>query len=325
MKPGKLIALAAAACLAHAEPGFAQGAASYPNKPIRMIVPFTPGSATDVMGRLVGERLTAAWGQAVIVENKPGAGGTIGIRETAKAEPDGYTLVIVSSGHAVNHTLYKDLQYDTLKDFACVAMLGSLPSVLIVPPSLGVKSVKELVAAAKAKPGEFNYATAGVGSGAHVSIEKFNVAAGIKAVHVPLKGTPPILAETMAGRVQYAYVPAVSGMGVIKDGKVTPLAVSTAKRIDALPNVPTIAEAGYPDGENTFWVAMLAPAKTPRAIVAKLNAEVNRALQTPDMKERLAKLGTQPMPMTPEQSDRFIADEYRVLGDVMVKAGLKPQ
>ena len=319
------IAAAAAAALCAVAPAALAQAASYPGKPIRMIVPFTPGSATDVMGRLVGERLTTAWGQPVIVENKPGAGGTIGIRETARAEPDGYTILIVSSGHAVNHTLYKDLGYDTLKDLAGVALLGSLPSVLIVPPSLGVKTVKELVAAAKAKPGEFNYATAGVGSGAHVSIEKFNVATGIQAVHVPLKGTPPILTETMAGRIQYAYVPAVSGMGVIKDGKVTPLAVSTAKRIEALPNIPTIAEAGYPDAENTFWVAMLAPAKTPRDIVARLNAEVNRALQTPEMKERLTKLGTEPMSMTPEELDRFIASEYRELGDIMVKAGLKPQ
>ncbi len=319
------IVAAAAAALCGVAPAALGQAASYPGKPIRMIVPFTPGSATDVMGRLVGERLTAAWGQPVIVENKPGAGGTIGIRDTARAEPDGYTVVIVSSGHAVNHVLYKDLGYDTLKDLTGVALLGSLPSVLIVPPTLGVKTVKELVAAAKAKPGEFNYATAGVGSGAHVSIEKFNVATGIKAVHVPLKGTPPILTETMGGRIQYAYVPAVSGMGVIKDGKVTPLAVSTAKRIDALPNVPTIAEAGYPDAENTFWVAMLAPAKTPRDIVAKLNAEVNRALQAPEMKEKLAKLGTESMAMTPEELDRFIASEYRELGDVMVKAGLKPQ
>ncbi len=319
------IAAAAAAALCAAAPAALGQAANYPAKAIRMIVPFTPGSATDVMGRLVGERLTAAWGQPVIVENKPGAGGSIGIRETARAEPDGYTVVIVSSGHAVNHVLYKDLGYDTLKDFAGVALLGSLPSVLIVPPTLGVKTVKELVDAAKAKPGQFNYATAGVGSGAHVSIEKFNVATGIKAVHVPLKGTPPILAETMAGRIQYAYVPAVSGMGVIKDGKVTPLAVSTRKRIDALPNVPTVAEAGYPDAENTFWVAMLAPGKTPRDIVAKLNAEVNRILQAPEMKDRLAKLGTESMAMTPEEFDKFVASEYRELGDVMVKAGLKPQ
>src|SRR6185295_17035451 len=159
-------------------------AQTYPAKPIKIIVPFTPGSATDVMGRIVGERLNAAWGQPVIVDNRPGAGGSIGIRETARAEPDGYTLVLVSSGHAVNYVLYKDLGYDTLKDFSAIAMLGSLPSVLVVPPSLGINSVKELVAMLKAKPGQYNYATAGVGSGAHVSIEKFNVAAGVKALHV---------------------------------------------------------------------------------------------------------------------------------------------
>jgi tripartite-type tricarboxylate transporter receptor subunit TctC len=321
-----IAAFVAAGACALSTAALAQGAAaSYPAKPIRVIVPFTPGSATDVMGRIVGERLTATWGQPVVVENKPGAGGTIGIRETARAEPDGYTLVVVSSGHAVNHTLYKDLQYDTLKDFAGVALLGTLPSVLIVPPQLGVNSVKELVAMLKAKPGEYNYATAGVGSGAHVSTEKFNVATGVKAVHVPLKGTPPMLAETMAGRIQYAWVPAVSSMGPVKDGKVKPLAVSTPKRIAALPDVPTIAEAGFPEAESNFWVAMLAPAKTPKDVVAKLNAEVNRALQSPEVKDRLTKLGTEPMAMTPEQFDKFVADEYRDLGAIMVKAGLTPQ
>jgi len=277
------------------------------------------------MARIVGERLNAAWGQPAIVDNRPGAGGTIGIRETARAEPDGYTLLVVSSGHAVNHTLYKDLQYDTLKDFASVAMLGSLPSVLIVPPDLGVNSVRELVAMLKAKPGQYNYATAGVGSGAHVSMEKFNVAAGVKALHVPLKGTPPMLAETMAGRVQYAWVPAVSSMGPVKDGKVKPLAVSTARRIAALPQVPTIAEAGFPDGESTFWVALLAPARTPADIIAKVNAEVNRALKTADMAERLAKLGTEPMLMSPAEADTFIRREYEELGKVMREAGAVPQ
>ena len=300
-------------------------AQTYPSKPIKIIVPFTPGSATDVMGRIVGERLNAAWGQPVIVENRAGAGGTIGIRETARAEPDGYTLVLVSSGHAVNHVLYKDLGYDTLKDFAAVAMLGSLPSVLIVPPTLPVNSVKELVAMLKASPGKYNYATAGVGSGAHVSLEKFNVAAGVKAVHVPLKGTPPILAETMACRVEYAMVPAVSGMGPVRDGKVKPLAVSTSKRVAALPNVPTLGEAGFPGGESTFWLALLAPAKTPADIVAKVNAEVNRTLNAPEVVERLSKLGTDPMSMTPAQSDAFIAREYNDLGKVMRDAGLTPQ
>ena len=300
-------------------------AQTYPTKSIRIIVPFTPGSATDVMGRIVGERLNAAWGQPVIVDNKPGAGGSIGIREGARAEPDGYTLVLVSSGHAVNHVLYKDLGYDTLKDLSAVAMLGSLPSVLIVPPTLPVNSVKELVAMLKASPGKYNYATAGVGSGAHVSLEKFNVAAGVKAVHVPLKGTPPILAETMAGRVEYAMVPAVSGMGPVRDGKVKPLAVSTSKRVAALPNVPTLGEAGFPEGESTFWLALLAPAKTSPEIVVRINTEVNRALSAPDVVERLSKLGTEPMPMTPAQSDAFIAREYHELGKIMRDAGLTPQ
>jgi tripartite-type tricarboxylate transporter receptor subunit TctC len=303
----------------------AAGAQTYPSRPIKIIVPFTPGSATDVMGRIVSERLNAAWGQPVIVDNRPGAGGTIGIRETARAEPDGYTLVLVSSGHAVNHVLYKDLGYDSLKDLSAVAMLGSLPSVLIVPPSLGVGSVKELVAMLKAKPGQLNYATAGVGSGAHVNVEKFNVAAGVKALHVPLKGTPPILTETMAGRIQYAFVPAVSSMGLVKDGKVKPLAVSTSKRIAALPEVPTLGEAGFPDGESTFWLALLAPVRTPSAIVGQINAEVLRALQSAEVKERLAKLGTEPMPMTPAEADAFIRREHDELGKVMHDAGLTPQ
>jgi tripartite-type tricarboxylate transporter receptor subunit TctC len=303
----------------------AAGAQTYPARPIKIIVPFTPGSATDVMGRIVSERLNAAWGQPVIVDNRPGAGGTIGIRETARAEPDGYTLVLVSSGHAVNHVLYKDLGYDSLKDLSAVAMLGSLPSVLIVPPSLGVSSVKELVAMLKAKPGQLNYATAGVGSGAHVSIEKFNVAAGVKALHVPLKGTPPILSETMAGRIQYAFVPAVSGMGPIKDGKVKALAVSTGKRVAALPEVPTLGEAGFPGGESTFWLALLAPAKTPSAIVGQINAELRRALQSAELKERLAKLGTEPMSMSPAESDAFIRREHDELGKIMLDAGLTPQ
>jgi tripartite-type tricarboxylate transporter receptor subunit TctC len=185
--------------------------------------------------------------------------------------------------------------------------------------------VKELVAMLKANPGKYNYASAGVGSGAHVSLAKFNVATGVKAVHVPLKGTPPILAETMAGRVEYAMVPAVSGMGPVRDGKVKPLAVTTATRVSALPNVPTLGEAGFPEGESTFWLALLAPAKTPRAIVDKVNAEVQRALGAADVKERLAKLGTEPMAMTPAQSDAFIAKEYKELGKIMLDAGATPQ
>ena len=297
----------------------------YPSKTIHIIVPFAAGSATDVAARLVGERLNAAWGQPVIVENKPGAGGTIGIAQTAKADPDGYTLVVVSTGHVVNDVLYKDLPYDVLGDLAGVAPLVNLPSVLIVPPSLGVKNVKELVARAKAKPGDFNYGTAGVGSAAHINTEKFNKAAGINAVHVPLKGTPPILSETMGGRLQYAWVPIIASLGPIKDGKLQALAVSTATRNSTLPDVPTIAEAGYPGGQFDFWVGMLAPSKTPKDVVAKINTEVNKALASPDMKDRLAKLGGEPMKMSPEQYDAFMHKEHDVLGQLMRDAGARPQ
>src|SRR4051794_20425540 len=298
---------------------------SYPSRAIHIIVPFTAGSATDVVARLVGERLNAAWGQPVIVENRPGAGGTIGIAQTAKADPDGYTLVVVSTGHVVNDVLYKDLPYDVLGDLAGVAPLVGLPSVLIVPTSLGVKNVKELVALAKAKPGEFNYGTAGVGSAAHINSEKFNKAAGIKAVHVPLKGTPPILSETMGGRLQYAWVPIIASIGPIKDGKLLALAVSTASRNGVLPDVPTIAEAGFPGGEFDFWVGMLAPGKTPKDVLAKINAEVNRALASPDMKDRLAKLGGEGMKMSPAEFDAFMRKEHDVLGQLMRDAGATPQ
>ena len=314
--------LAALAALVFAGATWAQ---TYPAKPITIIVPFTPGSATDVAARLVGEKLNAAWGQPVIVDNRPGAGGTIGIAQTARAEPDGYTLAVVSTGHVVNPVLYKDLPYDTLKDLAGVAPIASLPSVLVVAPGLGVKNVKELVALANAKPGALNYGTAGVGSAAHINSEKFNHAAGIKAVHIPLKGTPPILAETMAGRVHFAWVPSLGSMGLLKDGKLVALAVSTPRRIAALPEVPTIAEAGYPGGEFNFWVGMLAPAKTPREVVAKVNAKVNKALKLPEVIDRLAKLGAEPMSMTPAEFDAFIRHEHDELGKIMRDAGAKPQ
>jgi tripartite-type tricarboxylate transporter receptor subunit TctC len=313
----------AAVALALAAPSVL--AQAYPSKTIRIIVPFAAGSATDVAARLIGERLNAAWDQPVVIENRPGAGGTIGIAQTAKADPDGYTLVVVSTGHVVNDVLYKDLPYDVLNDLAGVAPLVSLPSVLIVPPALGVKDVKDLVARAKAKPGEFNYGTAGVGSAAHINSEKFNLAAGIQAVHVPLKGTPPILSETMGGRLQYAWVPIIASLGPIKDGKLRALAVSTAKRSAALPNVPTIAEAGVAGGEFDFWVGMLAPAKTPKDVVEKINVQVNRALASPDMKDRLAKLGGEPMKMSPERFDAFIRKEHAVLGRLMREAGATPQ
>ena len=300
-------------------------AQTFPSKPIRIIVPFTPGSATDTMARPIADKLSTAFGQQVVVENRPGAGGTIGIAALAKSPPDGYTLGVVSTGHVVNPVLYANLPYDTLKDFSGVAPLAGLPSVLVVAPALGVRTVKELVAMAKAKPGQLNYATAGVGSAAHISAEKFRMAAGIDAVHVPLKGSPESLTETMGGRTQFTWTPLSTAVGQIRGGQLIALAVSTAARSPAFPEVPTIAEAGFPRGEFNFWVGMLAPAGTPREVLSRLNAEVQKALGAPDMQERLAKLGAEAMTMSPEQFNDFLKQEYAVLGEVMRASGVKAQ
>jgi tripartite-type tricarboxylate transporter receptor subunit TctC len=297
----------------------------FPSKPVRLLVPFTPGSATDTMARPIAEKLAVALGQQFVVENRPGAGGTIGIGALAKSPPDGYTLAVVSTGHVVNPVLYANLPYDTLKDFSGVAPLAGLPSVLVVSPNLGVKTVKELVAMARAKPGQLNYATAGVGSAAHISAEKFRMAAGIDAVHVPLKGSPESLTETMGGRTQFTWTPLSTAVGQIRGGQLLALAVSTAKRSPAFPDVPTIAEAGFPRAEFNFWVGMLAPAGTPREILHRLNSEIRKALAAPDMVERLAKLGAEPMTMSPEEFDTFLQQEYTVLGEVMRASGVKAQ
>jgi tripartite-type tricarboxylate transporter receptor subunit TctC len=295
-------------------PALAQEA--WPGKPIHIIVPFTAGSATDILARTYGERLTAAFGQPAVVENHPGAGGTIGAALTAKAPPDGTTLVVVSTGHVVNDVLY-DIPYDTVGDFAGVALLGNLPSVLIVPPSLGVKTVKDLVALVKQRNNDINYCTAGIGSASHINMQKFLTAAGIDGVHVPLKGTPDMLNEIMGGRIQMSWAPLISSIGPIKDGKVQALAVSTKERSSVLPDVPTIAEAGYPGGEFNFWVAMLAPAKTPKEIVNRINAEIRKANGEAEVKKRMANLGAEPMPMTADQLDAFLRDEHDVLGKIM--------
>jgi tripartite-type tricarboxylate transporter receptor subunit TctC len=317
MKPFLGVVFALVSSMAIAQP--------YPSKPVRIIVPFTPGSATDTMARPVADKLSAALGQPFLVENRPGAGGTIGIAALAKSPPDGYTLAVVSTGHVVNPVLYANLQYDTLKDFNGVAPLAGQPSVLVVAPSLGVRTVKELVAMAKQKPGQLNYATAGTGSAAHISAEKFRLAAGIDAVHVPLKGSPESVTETMGGRTHFTWTPLTTAIGQIRGGQLLALAVSTGKRSAALPEVPTIAEAGFPRGEFNFWVGMLAPAHTPPEVLGRLASEIQKALAAADMQERLAKLGAEPMTMSPQQFDAFLKEEYAVLGEVMRAAGVKAQ
>ena len=314
--------VAAGATLAGARVAQAQ---TFPVKAVRLVVPFSPGSATDTMARLISDRLGTALGQTVLVENRAGAGGTIGTAAVAKAAPDGYTLAVVSAGHAVNHVLYANPGYDTIKDFAGVAPLASLPSVLVVAPSLGIRAVRDLVTAAKAKPGSFNYATAGVGSGAHISAEKFRMAAAIDAVHVPFKGSPESLTETISGRTQFTWTPISTAAGHIKEGRLLALAVSTARRVPAFPEVPTIAEAGFPAAEFNFWVGLLAPAQTPRDVVLRLNSEVNKVLQSTESRTRLESIGAVPMNQTPEEFDAFLRSEFTTLSEVMRASGAKAQ
>lgn len=295
-------------------------AQDYPNKTIKIVVPFTAGSATDIMARVVGERLSASMGQAVVVENRPGAGGTLGAAQVAKSDPDGYTLLVVSTGHVVNPALYTGLTYDTLGDFAGVSPLAALPSVLVVAGASPIKSVQELLAAARAKPGQLNYASAGVGSATHVNAEKFRSMANIQVTHIPFKGTPETIVETSSGRVDFMFTPVLASLPTIRDGRLRALAVSTAKRSSSMPDVPTVAEAGMPGFAFDFWIGMLAPSKTPRAVVSKLNAEIAKALAQPEVKERMAKLGAESMPMSPEQFDSYIKDEFNTLGAVMKAA-----
>ena len=299
----------------------APGAATdYPTKTIKIIVPFTAGSATDIMARIVGERLSAGMGQAVIVENRPGAGGTLGAAQVAKSEPDGYTLLVVSTGHVVNPALYGNLPYDTVGDFSGVSPLAALPSVLVVGAGSPLKSVGDLIALAKAKPGQLNYASAGVGSATHVNAEKFRAVSGIQVTHIPFKGTPETIVEVSSGRVDFMFTPVLASIPSIRDNRMRALAVSTFKRSTALPDVPTVAEAGLPGFVFDFWIGLLAPAKTPRPIVNKLNAEVRKIMAQPEVVERLVKLGAEPLPMTPERFDAYIREEFTTLGAIMKTA-----
>ena len=301
------------------------GAQAFPDKPIHFIVPFTAGSGTDIVARTVAEPMSRALGQPIIVENRPGAGGTLGAAQVAKSSPDGYTLLVHSAGHVANPSIYSNLPYDTLKDFAGVTPLASLPNVLIVSPAKGWKSVADLVDNARANPGKLNYASAGVGSATHMNAEIFRDSAKFTAVHVPFKGTPEAMTETATGRVDFFFAPLSSALPLIKDGRLQALAVGTPQRSPVLPNVPTTVEAGFPKSEYVFWVALLAPAGTPRAVVDRLNAEALKALASPEVKDRLAVLGADPMPMAPAAFDAFLRSETARMAEVVKSAGMKAQ
>jgi len=300
-------------------------AGEYPERPVHFLVPFTAGSGTDIIGRTLGQALSAGLGQPIIVENRPGAGGTVGAGQVARSAPDGYTLLVHSAGHVANPAIYTSLPYDTVKDFACVTPLASLPNVLVVPPQRGWKTVKDLVDKAQASPGALNYGSAGVGSATHMNAEIFRQAAKFDAVHVPYKGTPEAMTETAAGRIDFFFAPLSSALPLIRDGRLKALAVGTATRSPLLPDVPTTIEAGYPHSDYIFWVALLAPAATPKALVDKLNADVVKALGTPAVKERLEFLGAEPMPMAPAACDAFLKSEVARMAGVVKSAGVKAQ
>jgi tripartite-type tricarboxylate transporter receptor subunit TctC len=300
-------------------------AQAYPAKPIRFVVPFTAGSGTDIMARTIGDQMSKSMGQPIIIDNKPGAGGTIGANQVAKSEADGYTVLIHSSGHALNPAIYPSLPYDTVKDLTGVTPMAVLPNVLVVSPQRGWKAVSDLVAEAKAKPGQLNFASAGVGSATHLNGEKFKLQAGIDAVHVPFKGTPEAISDVIGGRNDWFFAPLSSALPLIKDGKLQALAVSTAQRAPSLPNVPTTVEAGVPGSEYNFWVGMIVPAATPAPVIKRLHDEVIKALGNADVKERLSKLGAEPMPMEPQAFNAYIKTEMETAARIAKAANLKAQ
>ena len=302
---------------------WAQGSApTWPAKPIRLIVPLTPGSATDVMSRLVMDQVSAQVGQPIIIENRPGAGNTIGMGAVAKAEPDGYTILANSSTHTVTPATRSNLGFE-MADLAAIIPLGNMPVVMVVNPSKGYKKLSDFVAAAKAKPGSVNYASAGAGNSSHLNGERFRLAAGFEAVHLPFKGAPEALTEVIAGRADFYFSPLVNALPLLKDGQLQALAVSGSARASALPDVPTTVEAGYPNSEYNFWAGVFAPTKTAADIRAKLHAEIAKALQNPATRDKLLGLGADPMPLNSAQFETLVRKEIETNTQLVKAAGIK--
>jgi tripartite-type tricarboxylate transporter receptor subunit TctC len=320
MRTTRLLAVLALSAL----PLVAQ-AQAYPNKPVHMVISFTPGSSTDIVGRIVGQKLSEMWGQPVVPENKPGAGGSIGSAAVAKADPDGYTLLVNSNAHCVNPAIYAHLPYDTLRDFSEISPLAVQPNVLAVLPQGPYKSVADLVKAAKAKPGALNIGNAGIGSGTHLTTEKFIAAADIKVTQIPFKGTPEVIAAMLSGNVDAYWAPISAAMGSIKGGKLRPLAVSTPRRNPQLPDVPTPSEANISGSESPLWFGLWGPAKMSPEIVGKINADVRKALADPVVKQRLVNGGNETMDLSPQEFSKLVRSEIADYAKVLKAAGVKPQ
>jgi tripartite-type tricarboxylate transporter receptor subunit TctC len=298
-------------------------AQSWPTKSMKAIVPIAPGSVIDIVPRVVFGQLAAQLGQAIVVENRPGAGQTLGASLVARSDPDGYTLLVNSSAHAIAPALHPNLAYRPAQDFVAVASLGVTPFVLVASPDRGFKTARDLVAAAEAKPGAFNFSSPGAGSASHLSAERFRLSAGVAAVHVPFKGGAEMIIEVIAGRIDFAFVALGAALPQIRGGKLAALAVNSAARSSALPDVPTLREAGFSDAEYPMWLGLFLPTRTPREIVDKLQRETLKALQEPSVKDKLAALGVDPMEMTPTEFDALVSKEIR-MNTALVKAiGLK--
>jgi len=317
----RFLTLTAAALATPALPRLARADVWPKDKTIRAIVPFTAGSTIDILGRIVLDPLGRQLGQTIIVENRGGAGGSIGSAQVAKADPDGYTLLINAAAHSGAPAAYPNLPYDASKDFAAVASFGSVPNVLLVAPSKGFKDLKDFVA--KAEDGNMTFASAGVGSATHWAAERFRVSAGLKATHVPFRGGPEALTEVMTGRVDFVFIGISSGLAFIRNNQLQALAVSSAKRSPSLPDVPTTLEAGYKESDFNYWNGMLVPAKTPRDIVDRLHAEVTKALALPEVQAKLATQGVEPAPLTPTEMDAMIKREIDLNIKIAQAAGLK--
>jgi tripartite-type tricarboxylate transporter receptor subunit TctC len=300
-------------------------AQDYPARTIRLIVPLTAGAGADIAGRIVAQRMSELFKQPVIVENRPGAGGQIGTAAVVKAEPDGHTLLVQSSSHSANPAIYRNLQYDPLKDLVDVAMLGKTPYVMVSAGNGPYKSLAALIEAAKAKPGELAFSSAGMGTSTHLAAEYLIGMAGVRMIHVPFKGSPDALQDVLGGRSAFYMAPVNVAVGLVKDGKLQPLGVSTLTRAEVLPQVPPLAEQGLPGYEVTLWFGMWAPAATPSAVVQKLNATVNAIVQEPQTRAQFAKLGLQPAPMPPEEFGRFVRAEIDVYKRIVRQAKIEPQ
>jgi len=300
-------------------------AQTWPTKPLRAFIPFAAGSATDLVPRAVFEPLAAELGQPIVVENRGGAGGTIAGNAVVRADPDGHTMLAGGTALTIAPWIVPSMPYDTARELASALMIGQSADVLIVPPGRGWKTVRDLVAAAKARPGSINYSSAGVGTGTHLNAEKFRLSAGFEAVHIPYKGGAEALADVLGGRVDFYFCPISTALPFIADGRVAALAVSTATRASDLPNVPTTLEAGYANSDLAVWYGVLMPARTPRAIIDKFHAAGTKVLATPEMRQKLKGLAVDPMPLTPTEMDKFVADEIAANGRLIKAAGIHPE